>query len=114
MGDTKINLSSPEQLSWLIYSMKPKDKKEWAKIFNVGIDKSTGKNKRRPNYSRQQFRNLVSDNTEVIHRTVAEQCVHCKGKGVIKRIKKMVVHLKIILSVQSVMVKGISIHPWLR
>ncbi len=61
MGDTKINLSSPEQLSWLIYSMKPKDKKEWAKIFNVGIDKSTGKNKRRPNYSRQQFRNLVAD-----------------------------------------------------
>ena len=88
MGDTKINLSSPEQLSWLIYSMKPKDKKQWAKIFNVGIDKSTGKNKRRPNYSRQQFRNLVADNTETIHRTVAEQCVHCKGKGVIKKIKK--------------------------
>ena len=52
MGDTKINLSSPEQLSWLIYSRKPKDKKEWAKIFNVGIDKNTGKNKKRPHYSR--------------------------------------------------------------
>ena len=88
MGDTKINLSSPEQLSWLIYSTKPKDKKEWAKIFSVGIDKNTGKNKRRPNYSRQQFRNLVSDNTETIHRTVAEQCITCKGKGVIKKIKK--------------------------
>ena len=88
MGDTKINLSSPEQLSWLIYSMKPKDKKQWAKIFNVGIDKSTGKNKRRPNYSRQQFRNLVSDNSEIIRRTVAEQCITCKGKGVIKKIKK--------------------------
>ena len=88
MGDTKINLSSPEQLAWLIYSMKPKDKKQWAKIFNVGIDKSTGKSKRRPNYSRQQFRNLVADNTEVIYRTVAEQCVACHGKGVIKRIKK--------------------------
>jgi len=88
MGDTKINLSSPEQLAWLIYSMKPKDKKQWAKIFNVGIDKSTGKSKRRPNYSRQQFRNLVADNTEVIHRTVAEQCIACHGKGVIKRIKK--------------------------
>ncbi len=88
MGDTKINLSSPEQLSWLIYSAKPKDKKEWAKIFNVGIDKSTGKNKRRPQYSRQQFRNLVANNTEVIHRTVAEQCVSCHGKGVIKKIKK--------------------------
>ena len=88
MGDTKINLSSPEQLSWLIYSMKPKDKKQWAKIFNVGIDKSTGKNKRRPQYSRVKFRNLVSENTEVIHRTVAEQCIACHGKGVIKRIKK--------------------------
>ena len=43
MGDTKINLSSPEQLSWLIYSIKPKDKKEWCKIFNIGIDKNTGK-----------------------------------------------------------------------
>jgi len=88
MGDTKINLSSPEQLSWLIYSMKPKDKKEWAKIFNVGIDKSTGKNKRRPQFSRTQFRTLVSDNTDAIYRTVAEQCIICHGKGVIKRIKK--------------------------
>jgi len=88
MGDTKINLSSPEQLSWLIYSMKPKDKKQWSKIFNVGIDKSTGKNKKRPQFSRVQFRNLITDNTEVIHRTVAEQCIGCHGKGVIKRIKK--------------------------
>ena len=88
MGDTKINLASPEQLSWLIYSKKPKDKKHWAKIFNVGIDKSTGKSKKRPQYSRIQFRNLVSDNTEVIHKTTAEQCIGCHGKGVIKKIKK--------------------------
>jgi DNA polymerase I-like protein with 3'-5' exonuclease and polymerase domains len=88
MGDTKINLSSPEQLSWLIYSAKPKDKKEWAKIFNVGIDKNTGKNKKRPQYSRIQFRNLVADNTETIHKTVASQCMTCHGKGVIKKIKK--------------------------
>ena len=88
MGDTKINLSSPEQLSWLIYSLKPKDKKEWAKIFNVGIDKSTGKNKRRPQFSRSQFRNLVNNNSETIYKTTAEQCFSCKGKGVIKKIKK--------------------------
>ena len=88
MGDTKINLSSPEQLSWLIYSVKPKDKKEWCKIFNIGIDKNTGKNKKRPNYSRVQFRNLVDNNVEKIYRTVAQQCIDCKGKGVIKRIKK--------------------------
>ena len=88
MGDTKINLSSPEQLSWLIYSIKPKDKKEWCKIFNIGIDKNTGKNKKRPQYSRLQFRNLVTDNTIPIFKTVAQQCLHCKGKGVIKKIKK--------------------------
>jgi len=88
MGDTKINLSSPEQLSWLIYSIKPKDKKDWCKIFNIGIDKNTGKNKKRPQYSRLQFRNLVTDNTTPIFRTVASQCMGCKGKGVIKRIKK--------------------------
>ena len=88
MGDTKINLSSPEQLSWLIYSIKPKDKKQWAKIFNVGIDKNTGKNKKRPQYSRIQFRNLVADNTETIYRTVASQCLTCSGKGVVRKIKK--------------------------
>ena len=88
MGDTKINLSSPEQLSWLIYSRKPKDKKHWAKIFNVGIDKNTGKNKKRPQFSRIQFRNLVSDNSEKIFKTTAEQCRNCNGKGVIKKNKK--------------------------
>ena len=36
-------------------------------------------------YSRIQFRNLVSDNTEVIHKTTAEQCIGCHGKGVIKK-----------------------------
>ena len=30
MGDTPINLSSPEQMSWVIYSRKPKDKPMWA------------------------------------------------------------------------------------
>ena len=30
MGDTPINLNSPEQLSWVIYSRKPKNKTQWA------------------------------------------------------------------------------------
>ena len=34
MGDTPINLNSPEQLSWLIYSRKPKDKHDWVMTFN--------------------------------------------------------------------------------
>ena len=87
MGDTKINLASPEQLSWLIYSKKPKDKEVWCKLFNIGIDKQTNKNKKRPQFSRIKFRELVRNNTEMIHKTTAEQCGSCKGKGVIKKIK---------------------------
>ena len=88
MGDTEINLSSPEQLSWLIYSKKPLDKSNWAKIFNVGVDKSTGKNKRRPQFSLNQFRSLVKTNTAPVYKTSASKCLACDGKGVIKRIKK--------------------------
>jgi DNA polymerase I-like protein with 3'-5' exonuclease and polymerase domains len=87
MGDTRINLASPEQLSWVIYSKKPRNKDIWSKLFNIGIDKHTGKNKRRPQFSRIKFRELVSRNTEIIHKTTAEQCNSCHGKGVIKKIK---------------------------
>ena len=33
MGDTKINLSSTEDLSKVIYSRKVQDKKQWAELF---------------------------------------------------------------------------------
>ena len=33
MGDTPINLNSPEQMSWVIYSRKPKDKAMWTTLF---------------------------------------------------------------------------------
>ena len=35
MGDTPINLDSPEDRSVLFYSMKLTDKKRWATIFNI-------------------------------------------------------------------------------
>ena len=34
MGDTPINLNSPEQMSWVIYSRKPKDKTTWTHNFD--------------------------------------------------------------------------------
>ena len=33
MGDTPINLNSPEQLSTVIYSRKPQDKATWSSNF---------------------------------------------------------------------------------
>jgi DNA polymerase I-like protein with 3'-5' exonuclease and polymerase domains len=88
MGDTKINPNSTEQLSWLIYSRKVKDKERWRSIFNIGIDKNTKKKKRRPQMSLSQMTNYIKENTEVIYKTSSSQCVSCLGKGVIKKLKK--------------------------
>ncbi len=88
MGDTKINPNSTEQLSWLIYSRKVKDKERWRSIFNIGVDKNTKKKKRRPQMSLSQMTNYIKENTEVIYKTSSSQCVSCLGKGVIKKLKK--------------------------
>ena len=34
MGDTPINLNSPEQLSWVVYSRKVKDKNVWSNAID--------------------------------------------------------------------------------
>lgn len=80
MGDTKINLDSPEQLSWLIYSRKVKDKHVWKKIFNIGTD-ARGKRLRPPRMSASKFVDQVKDNTEILKRTRAEHCLACQGRG---------------------------------
>ena len=38
MGDTPINFASPEQISQMIYSRKVKNKKNWAEMFNIGLN----------------------------------------------------------------------------
>lgn len=88
MGDTKINPNSTEQLSWLIYSRKVKDKENWKKLFNIGVEKTTNKQKRRPQYSLSQLTKLVKENTDLIYKTSSSQCTGCHGKGIIKKLKK--------------------------
>jgi DNA polymerase I-like protein with 3'-5' exonuclease and polymerase domains len=87
MGDTKINPASPEQLSWLMYGIKVKDKKQWAKIFNLGIDKLTKKQKRRPKFTPAQLKKIFAKHLEPVYKTKAEQCPVCKGKGTVQKIK---------------------------
>ena len=36
MGDTPVNLSSPDDRSVLLYSRRVKDKKAWSNVFNLG------------------------------------------------------------------------------
>ena len=75
MGDTPINLNSPEQLSWVIYSRKVIDKPYWGDAID-------------PYMSDADFRSLIAGGTERIYKTVAEQCRTCNGSGAIRKVKK--------------------------
>tara|TARA_Y100000114_G_scaffold71152_1_gene65132 strand:- start:2929 stop:4722 length:1794 start_codon:yes stop_codon:yes gene_type:complete len=75
MGDTPINLNSPEQLSWIIYSRKPKDKTTWLNNFT-------------PYMSKDDLLNKVKLNSDIMFRTVAERCSTCFGTGRIRKVKK--------------------------
>ena len=75
MGDTPINLNSPEQLSSVIYSRKPIDKTMWANNFT-------------PYMPLQDFQRTVAENTRYLYKTKAQQCGNCKGVGSYTRTKK--------------------------
>ena len=75
MGDTPINLNSPEQLSWVIYSRKVKDKMYWGNAIDPYMDDA-------------DFRSLIAGGTDKMYKTVAEQCKDCSGTGYIRKVKK--------------------------
>ncbi len=66
MGDIQINLNSPEQLSWVIYSRKPHDKAMWANNFESYM-------------SNTDFRNKIKQHSKVLYKQHASHCVECKG-----------------------------------
>ena len=75
MGDTPINLNSPEQLSWVIYGRKPKNKTVWANAL-------------RPYMSDTEFKSLVAKETDIVYKTKAIKCEACNGYGTIRKTKK--------------------------
>ena len=75
MGDTPINLASPEQLSTVVYSRKPKDKATWATNFSKYMKKAA-------------FSAATTANSEIVYKTTAIQCKDCFGKGFNLVIKK--------------------------
>lgn len=75
MGDTPINLNSPEQLSWIVYSRKPKNKTQWA----MDAD---------PYMSQEQFKRLINSSTTPVRKTRAEKCKDCRGNGTYYKKKK--------------------------
>ena len=90
MGDTPVNLDSPDDRSMLMYSCKVADKKTWAELFNLGHEMrgATRKPKMRRRMSRAEFKGYVLRETDVVYKTVGSQCTHCKGKGRYNPLKK--------------------------
>ena len=75
MGDVPINLNSPEQLSWVIYSRKPKDKKVWADAFTHDMVKA-------------DFNSTVNRLSTKMYKAHAVQCSSCYGAGKVRKTKK--------------------------
>ena len=75
MGDTPINLNSPEQMSQVVFSRKINNKKEWADLFEYVN-------------STKEFKQAVAANSTIIKRTKAFTCPTCSGTGKTYKIKK--------------------------
>ena len=90
MGHTPVNLASPEQLSWVMYSRKVKDKAKWKQIFNLGTEErnSVTKKKYTKIYSESAFRDIIRLETIKLQKTEAVQCEICLGKGKVQELKK--------------------------
>ena len=84
MGDTPINLDSPDDRSVLFFSMSVVDKKEWAKEFNIGYELrgNTKKKKRKTNYDDiNDFYHAVNALARPVFKTVSKLCHNCEGTG---------------------------------
>ena len=74
MGDTPISLTSPDDRSMLLYSRKVKDKKDWSRTFNLGMEQrgATMKPKQRTRFSQREFNQTVRRMTDIVYKTRAE------------------------------------------
>jgi hypothetical protein len=75
MGDTPINIGSPEQMSQVVFSVRMNNKKEWADLFDFTNDSA-------------EFRSAVKANSQPIYRTKAFTCPTCEGEGKTYKTKK--------------------------
>lgn len=75
MGDTNVNLNSPEQMSMVIFSRRPVDKKEWARLVT-------------PNTPDAAFKGYMRTHMTPVYKTTAKKCEECNGEGYIQKFKK--------------------------
>jgi DNA polymerase I-like protein with 3'-5' exonuclease and polymerase domains len=75
MGDTPINLGSPEQMSQVVFSRRMNNKKEWAGIFEH-------------TRTAKEFKDAVAANSTIIKKTKAFTCPDCNGTAKTYKTKK--------------------------
>ena len=75
MGDTPINLNSPEQMSHVIFSRRVKDKSTWEAQFD-GVD------------TKKEFKDAVDANSILLKKTRCFTCPTCGGEGKVYKTKK--------------------------
>ena len=90
MGDTVINLDSPEDRSRVIFSREVIDKKLWTSTFNLGYeDRGNARRKKRPKkMSTLILSSQIARQTRLLFRTRVKQCDSCKGLGHFFALKK--------------------------
>ena len=90
MGDTPINLASPDDKSVFLYSRKVKDKSLWSLTFNLGHEMrgNTIKPKMRTRMKNKDFVQYVRRMTDIVYKTIGRQCETCRGSGRITPLKK--------------------------
>jgi DNA polymerase I-like protein with 3'-5' exonuclease and polymerase domains len=90
MGDTPMNFASSADMSAIVYSIRPKDKKQWAELFNIGTEQrgAVKKIKYAKRYKDEEFRRIVRQNCDAVKRTEAIHCTACDGQGFFFKVKK--------------------------
>ena len=83
MGDTPINLDSPDDRSKLLYSREVVDKTAWKEAFNIGTEQRghTKKQKRKTKMSPTMFKETVKQLAPVFRKTRGQRCEDCGGTG---------------------------------
>ena len=82
MGDTVVNLDSPQQLSQVIYShyIPEENYAKWISTFNIGKD-NRNKPLRRPRMELGELKANIRSMVKPVHKTRAHQCEVCRGYG---------------------------------
>jgi len=88
MGVKPYSHTSPEQLSQVIYSRKPKDKKAWKEKFFKKVANKQKPIKINRYMPEHVFKQVIKKDCSYVFKHEVEQCHKCKGEGKYQKYRK--------------------------